>query len=94
MIMAGDGSVSSQKQEYGRNKQLVGNRIQHAADRRRLFPDACQIAVKEIGNAGDQEYRQRSPAGCVAGLQPALEEEAKDHERNRDNTSIGEDIRQ
>ena len=44
--------VGRQHQQAGRDQQLVGDRIEHAAEGRLLAPFAREIAVEKIGDAG------------------------------------------
>ena len=41
-----DGTVGRQHQQAGRHQELVGDRVEHAAERRLLAPDAGEIAVE------------------------------------------------
>ena len=68
-----DGVVVRQHQQRGADQQLVGDRVEHAPERRLLLPDAGQIAVQPVGEAGADVDGQRPPAAGVAGA----EEEAR-----------------
>ncbi len=63
---AGDGVVVHQHHQHGADQQLVGDRIEHAAERRLLLPHAGEIAVEPVGQAGKHEQRERRPARHVA----------------------------
>jgi len=60
---ARDPAGGDQQQERGRDQQLVGDRVEHAAQRRGLVQPARQIAVQPVGGGGGQEQRQRQPPG-------------------------------
>jgi hypothetical protein len=86
--------VGCQKQQTGGHEQLVGDRVQHAADIGRLLPRAGEITVEVIGDAGGKENRQRRPAGEIARFELSLKIEAQNDQRHRQNAGIGQHVRQ
>ena len=55
-----DGAVGDEQQERGRHQQLVGDRIEDAADGRLLLPGAGEIAVEEIGDVAAMKIASAS----------------------------------
>ena len=53
-------SATSGQQCRG-DEQLVGDRIEHPAERRLLLPDPREIAVEKIRDAGGDEDAERRP---------------------------------
>ena len=49
-MRAVDRTVGSQHEKNGGDKNLVGDGIEHTAQRRLLAPAPCEIAVEEIGD--------------------------------------------
>ncbi len=85
-----DRIVVHQHHQHGADQQLVGDRVEHAAERRLLLPDAGEVAVEPVGQAGKHEQRERRPARRIA-LQ---EKQAGDERRHGRNANVGEDVRQ
>ena len=46
----GDGPVGGEHEQHRGDQQLVGDRVEHAAERGLLRPGAREIAVEEIGD--------------------------------------------
>ena len=59
---AGDGVVVHQHHQHGADQQLVGDGIEHAPEGRLLLPDAGEISVEPVRDAGDDEQREGRPA--------------------------------
>ena len=53
-----------QRNQRGRNQQLVRDGIQQRSDRRYLFPAAGEIAVQQIGRGGYPENIKRNDVIC------------------------------
>jgi len=64
------------------------------AERGLLGPDAGKITVEEVGNAGRDKDGERDPAQPQPALQDVLPEHTADHDRDSDDTAIGQDIGQ
>ena len=86
-------SAASIKQAR-RHQKFVGDRIEHAAERGLLGPDAGEITVEEVRDAGGDEDGERDPAQPQPAMQDVLPEHAGDHERHRDNAAVSQDVRQ
>ena len=86
---AADRALEDERQQAGGDEQLVGDRIQHAAERGLLAPDAREIAIEIIGDAGDDEEAERDPAPGIAAA-----DDAEDDERHGDDAAIGQHVRQ
>ncbi len=56
-----DAVLGGEHQKAGRDQELVGDRIEHLAERGLLTPHAGEIAVEDVGHAGGDEDRQRQP---------------------------------
>ncbi len=89
-----NGALGRQHQQARRHQELVGDRIEHAAERGLLVPHPGEIAVEKIRNAGGDEHRQRQPAQPQPAVEDVLPEHAADDDRNRHDAAISEDIRQ
>jgi hypothetical protein len=91
---AADGAVRHQHQQAGRYQELVGDRVEHAAEGAELAPLARKVAVQEVGHAGSDENRQRDPAQPFTGARNFLEMETQHHRRHGGDARIGQEIRQ
>ncbi|QTK78994.1 hypothetical protein AT6N2_C1213 [Agrobacterium tumefaciens] len=89
---AGNRAIRRHQKQHGSDQQLVGDRVQHAADIRRLVPDTRQIAIEKIGKRGDDEQPQRRPAGKIRALQFSFDIKAKDDDRNGENPAVGQEV--
>jgi hypothetical protein len=86
-----DGPRIDQHEQQRCDQQLIGDRIQHAAERRLLLPGAGQIAVEKIGDCGGGKDPEGDPARQV-GWQ-VRQRETGDDDGNRGYAAVGEDIR-
>ena len=56
-----------QHDQRRRDHQLVGDRIEKGAERRRRAPAAREVAVEPVGDRGDGEDRTSRSSSCAAG---------------------------
>src|SRR6516165_1126066 len=89
-----DSLLGAKDQKARRNQKLVGDRVEHAAERGLLPPNAGKITVKKIGDAGRDKDDEREPAQPKPAMKDVLPEEAADHERHGDYAAISQNIRQ
>src|SRR5436190_32047 len=83
----GQRSTLDQHEQRCSDQQLVGHRIEEAAEARDLVMAPCEVAVEIVGDAGGDEQRHRQP------LRPAaIEPEAGDDQRNRRDARQRQDI--
>src|SRR4029077_6324167 len=54
-----NGAVGGEHQQTGRDQELVGDRVEHAAETRLLAVRARDVAVEHVGEAGRDEDEQR-----------------------------------
>ena len=87
-------SFRGQHQQAGCHQQLVGDRIEHPAERRMLVQDSRIIAIQIIGNPGGDEHGQRHPPQPQRPVHDGLRIDAADHHRDRGDPGIGQDIRE
>ena len=69
------------------DEQLVGDRVEHAAERRLLLPGARKITIEVVRDAGRDENQEGAPIAPVAG-----EIERKADQRGGGDSAIGQDI--
>ncbi|GCC47945.1 hypothetical protein chiPu_0032148, partial [Chiloscyllium punctatum] len=89
-----DRIVGGQHQEAGGHQQLVGDRIEHPAERGLLVPHPGVIAVEIVGDPRRDEHGKRHPAQPQRAVQDRLPVDAADHHRNGGNPGVGQDIRE
>ena len=82
-------AVGDEDQDGDRDEQLVGDRVEHAAERRLLLPGARQIAVEIVGDAGDHEDHEGDPGAPVVG-----DIVGEPDQRRRGDAAVGQDIRE
>src|SRR5262249_4337651 len=80
-------------EQAGGDQQLVRDRVEHAAERGLLAPDAGEIAVEEIGDAGRNEKREGNPVQPKAAAEKIRPGYATDYRRHRGHARIGQKVR-
>ena len=75
-----------------RDQELVGDRVEHAAERGLLGPRAGQIAVEEIADRRGDKESERNPTEPEPAVKDALPEHAADHDRHGDDAAIGQNV--
>ena len=88
-----DDAVRGEHQQTGCDQELVGDGIQHSAERRLLVPYPGIVAIEKIGDAGGNEHRQGYPAQPQRAIHNGLGVDAADHHRNGGDSCIGQYIR-
>ena len=81
-------AVGDENQDGDRDQQLVGDRVEHAAERRLLLPGARQIAVEIVGDAGDHEDHEGDPGPPIVG-----DIVGEPDQRRRGDAAVGQDVR-
>jgi hypothetical protein len=90
---AADRAIGGEHEQARRHQELVGDRIEHAPERRLLAPLAREIAVEDVGHGGADEDEQRDPAQPQPALQDVLPVETGDHRRHRHDAGVGQEVR-
>lgn len=89
-----DDAVGGQHQQARGDQQLVGDRVEHPAERRLLIPDPRIIAVEVIGDRGRDEQGHSHPAQPERLIQNRLRIDASDDDRDRGDPAIGQEVRE
>src|SRR5690606_16676859 len=84
---AGNNVLPGQGDQHDSDEQLVRNRVKHPAEIRLLLPGTGKIAVEKIGNARNDEKRQRNPMRLIA-----FNVEADDDCGHQRNAEIGQKV--
>ncbi|MGY4598647.1 hypothetical protein ACVWXL_006393 [Bradyrhizobium sp. GM22.5] len=87
-------AVGGQHQQARGDQKLVGDRIEHAAERRLLIPDPCVIAVEVIGDRSRDKNGDGDPAQPQRAVHDRLCVDAPDHDRDRGDPAVGQDVRE